>query len=70
LPAAPGKASLCAAAGGEHLALSLLNLQPHDGMLLVTSRDQIARACPAAVSTLAPTASVAARRHSQASGVR
>jgi hypothetical protein len=70
LPGAPGKASLCAAAGGEHLVLSLMNLQPHGGMLLVTSRDQIARACPAVVSTLAPTASVAARRHSQASGVR
>ena len=47
LPGAAGKASLCAAEGGEHLVLSLMNLRPHDGMLLVTSRDAIARACTA-----------------------
>jgi hypothetical protein len=47
LPGAAGKAYLCAADQGEHLALSLMNLQPHDGMLLVTSRDAIARACAA-----------------------
>jgi hypothetical protein len=70
LPGAPGKASLCAAQGGEHLVLSLMNLEPHDGMLLVTSRDEIARACTAVVSTSAPTASVAARRHSQARAAR
>jgi hypothetical protein len=67
-PGAPGKAYLCAAEGGEHLALSLMNLEPHDGMLLVTSRDQILRACTAVTVASAPTAAVAARRQSQASG--
>lgn len=70
LPGAPGKASLCAAEGGEHLALSLINLQPHDGMLLVTSRDQIARACTAVAASSAPSAAVAARRRSRAGAVR
>ena len=33
-----------------------MNLQPHDGMLLVTSRDAIARTCPALASPRRPTA--------------
>jgi hypothetical protein len=60
LPGAAGKAYLCAADQGEHLALSLTNLQPHDGMLLVTSRDAIARACTAVAASPRPTASFAA----------
>jgi hypothetical protein len=56
LPRAPGKAYLCGADQGQHLALSLVNLHPHDGMLLLTSRDRIARACPALASSRRPTA--------------
>jgi hypothetical protein len=70
LSGAPGKASLCVAEGGEHLAVSLMNLQPHDGMLLVTSRDQIVRACTAVAASSPPSAAVAARRYSQAAGMR
>lgn len=55
---APGKAYLLA--GGEQLALTLINLQPNDGMLLVTSRDAIARACPALVSNDRSSAQLAA----------
>jgi hypothetical protein len=60
LPGAPGKAYLCAAGQGQHLALSLMNLQPHDGMLLLTSHDAIARACPASVSSPWPMGPLAA----------
>jgi hypothetical protein len=56
LPAAPGRVYLCAADQGEHLALSLSNLEPHDRMLFVTSRDALARAC-GAVASSGPTAS-------------
>ncbi|MGH7128958.1 MAG: hypothetical protein ACREIV_10340, partial [Planctomycetaceae bacterium] len=60
LPGAGGRAYLGAADQGEDLALSLTNLQPHDGMLLVTSRDAIARTCPALASSRRRTASFAA----------
>jgi hypothetical protein len=59
-PGAAGKAYLCAAGQGEYLAMSLMNVQPHDGMLLVTSRDAIARACPTVASPPRPSAAFAA----------
>jgi hypothetical protein len=44
LPRAASKAYLCATGQGEYLAMSLMNVQPHDGMVLVTTCDAIARA--------------------------
>jgi hypothetical protein len=70
LPRAPGQAYLCATDQGQHLALSLVNLRPHDGMLLVTSRDRIAQACSAMAASCPPNASVAARRRVQPTGVQ
>jgi hypothetical protein len=43
-----GKAYLCASDQGDKLVLTLMNLQPHNGTLLVISRDAIAEACAAA----------------------
>lgn len=63
---AAGKAHLCAADQGEHLALSLMNLEPYDGMLLVTSRDAIVSACAAVASPRRLTASFTAPTHSAA----
>ena len=63
LPGAAGKAYLCAAGQCEHLAMGLMNLQPHDGMLLVTSREVIARTCPALAAPLRPSDAFAAPIH-------
>jgi hypothetical protein len=65
-PGVAGKAYLCTAEEGEHLALSLMNLEPHDGMLLVTSREAIARACPTVASPLRPSAAFAGPIHTPA----
>jgi hypothetical protein len=63
-----GRAYICAADRGEHLALSLMNLEPHDGMLLVTSREAIARTCPVLASPRGPT--TFAPIHSPATGAQ
>ena len=61
LPAAPGKAYLCAAEQGGHLALSLMNLEPYDRMLLVVSREAIARICAVRALPRRPTTLAAIR---------
>jgi hypothetical protein len=47
-----------------------MNLQPHDGMLLVTSREQIARARTTMAASLPPCTAGAAWRCSQAGALR
>jgi hypothetical protein len=59
LSGAAGKAYLCAADQGAHLALSLMNLEPHDGMLLVMSRDAIVRTCATVAAARRATAASA-----------
>ena len=58
LPRAPGKAYLCTATKGEDIALSVVNLEPHDGMVVVTSRsailDALAALQPSDVSPCVP----------------